>query len=72
MPYGDVWRSVRKYFYHIVGLRELEKFFPMIRQESSKLVLVNLLHDPQNFLDHIRRCVIPCLSVIESRAEWIF
>lgn len=68
MPYGDVWRSVRKYFHNIVGSRELGKFLPMIENESLKL-LRNLLRDPLNFLEHVRRCVTSCLLVNESLAE---
>lgn len=62
MPYGDVWRSVRKYFHNIVGSRELGKFLPMIENESSKL-LISLLCTPQDFLEHVRRCVMFCLIV---------
>lgn len=65
MPYGDVWRSVRKYFHNIVGSRELGKFLPMIENESSKL-LISLLRQPQDFPEHVRRCVMSCLLATAS------
>lgn len=69
MPYGDVWRSVRKYFHNIVGSRELGKFLPMIENESFKL-LRNLLRDPQNFLEHARRYIISYL-LVKALAECV-
>lgn len=57
-PYGSRFRDIRRFFHRYVGSRgQLEKMAPFhdLQEAETSRFLTRLLHDPENFVDHIRK-----------------
>ncbi|KAF9061660.1 cytochrome P450 [Rhodocollybia butyracea] len=53
MRYSDRWRLHRKTFHQYFQPRQVPEFYPILRESASSL-LTKLLHDPEDFIDHVR------------------
>ena len=57
LPYGLQWRKQRKMFHQFFNVTAVEAYTSSQRSEARKL-LSKFLHSPDQFMTHIRRCVL--------------
>lgn len=60
MPYGDKWRSHRRMFHQSLRFDSAVSFRPVQLSKVQNLV-GNLAAHPQDFMHHLKKCVIPLL-----------
>src|SRR6266702_3404767 len=56
-PYGSKWRSWHKAFYSYLQPAVVHRYHP-VQVKANRQLLCNLLETPQEFLKHLRQCVI--------------
>ncbi|KAK5252714.1 hypothetical protein LTR40_011218, partial [Exophiala xenobiotica] len=54
MPYGKKWRSIRAIAHRCLSIKSAEAIKPSSSLESHRYLL-DILRDPDNFLDHVKR-----------------
>ncbi|KAK5215393.1 hypothetical protein LTR47_009967 [Exophiala xenobiotica] len=54
MPYGKKWRSLRAIAHRCLSIKSAEAIKPSSSLESHRYLL-DILRDPDNFLDHVKR-----------------
>ncbi|KAH9890253.1 cytochrome P450 [Xylariomycetidae sp. FL2044] len=54
LKYGDTWKGVRKVAYRILNVKVSRAYVPY-QELESKALLDDMLHDPSQFANHIRR-----------------
>lgn len=57
-PYGSRFRDIRRFLQRYVGSRgQLEKMAPFhdLQEAETHRFLTRLLHDPENFVGHVRK-----------------
>lgn len=65
MDYGDEWREHRRMFHQHFNAQAITKYgpeFPRAVQET----LLRLLEHPDDFMEHLRQCVLVCSSVVSA------
>lgn len=63
MPYDDEFRQHRKYIHQQLGTLALAARFSDVQDVESKRLLLRVLNDPENFMEHIKAYVGNIYSV---------
>lgn len=61
-PYGDEFRMLRRYISQYFNSRDSAALHPLLA-DHVKILLKNLLDNPENFEDHFERCAFFALKV---------
>lgn len=63
-PYNKKFRMYRKQMSKVIGSKPAAAQFDMLQEAEVGHFLLHLLDSPEKLINHIRKCVWPCLETL--------